>query len=130
MHRKHLPDRAPITRQKVRIGKYGVYIDIVFYDQEKTEIGGLFIIVDRNGSTERFLLESLAHMTSVAVQYGAPLENLMDQWIFTKGLIHGPVRGDSRVKSAMSVLDYCARHILVHYFGRDELAHVKEQTEE
>lgn len=125
MNRLELPARRETTRLKVRIGGTKLYLDLGFYPEPKA-IGEMFIVVERTGGHERFLLDELARMTSLAVQYGAPLEDLMEGWLGTKGKIAGPVEGDERIKFATSALDYVARHVLCHYYGRAELAHVQE----
>jgi len=126
--REELPAYRETIRQKIKLGGRTAYLDVGFYDGACTRIGEVFIVVDKNGSTERFLLDELARMTSVAIQYGAPAEEVIGGWLFTKGSLFGTVLGDDRIKNATSVLDWVARHILVNYYRRNELAHVKEES--
>jgi ribonucleoside-diphosphate reductase alpha chain len=70
-------------------------------------------------------------LTSIALQYGVPLDVLVDQFVFTRFEPQGPVTGHERVKFATSVIDYIFRSLAVEYLGREDLAHVpaSEQVE-
>ena len=124
--RLELPSHRETVRQKVSIGGRNLYLDVGFYQDKRP--GEIFIVVEQSGDTERFLLDHVARMTSIAIQYGAPLDELMEGWLFTKGKIAGPVVGHEHIKFATSALDFVARHILLTYFGRADLASVKEPT--
>jgi len=119
--RRELPSRRETVRRKVCIGGRNLYLDVGFFEDGRP--GEIFIVVEKSGDAERFLLDHVARMTSIAVQYGAPLDEIIDGWLWTKGIICGPVVGDPKVKMATSALDYCAKHVLTHYFGRKELEH-------
>ncbi len=125
--RIELPSRRQSVTQKVKIAGCTLFITVGFYDEDKTLPGEIFLILDDAGEKERILVDCLARMTSVAIQYGAPIHDLMErQWLGLKGKVCGPVQGDDRIKNCTSALDYCARYLLVHYCHRDDLAHVKE----
>ena len=107
-------------RQKAHIGGRKVYVEVGFYDPEQTQIGEIFITVDRSGTKERFLIDSLARTASLAIQYGTPVDKVMEQWMGTR-YQGGVVQGDEHVKMCLSTLDYVAKHILIHYCGRMDL---------
>lgn len=121
-----MPDRRSTMRQKVTIGRRKLYLDVGFYDDGR--VGELFITVERTGSQERWLFDALARCASLALQCGASLDRVAEQWLGTMGKPFGPVQGDDRIKNCRSPLDYIARHLLVHYCGREDLAHTHLQS--
>jgi len=56
-------------------------------------------------------------LVSIALQYGVPLEVLVEQFVFTRFEPQGPVQGHDRVKFATSVIDYVFRALGVEYSG-------------
>jgi ribonucleoside-diphosphate reductase alpha chain len=69
-------------------------------------------------------MNCFAMLVSIALQYGVPLEVLVEQFVFTRFEPQGPVQGHDRVKFATSVIDYVFRALGVEYLQRDDLAHV------
>ena len=59
---------------------------------------------------------------SIGLQYGVPLEEFVDAFVFTRFEPAGPVTGNDSVKSSTSILDYIFRELGISYLGRDELA--------
>ena len=86
-------------------------------------IGEIFIDMAKEGATMRSLLNSFAIAISVGLQYGVPLEEYVDKFIFTRfepsGFVDHP-----NIKSATSVLDYIFRVLAYEYLDRDDLVHV------
>lgn len=115
------------TRHKVRINGEKIYLDVGFYDDEKTEIGELFIVVQKTGAEMRSLIDEMARLASKLLQHGCSVEDFAQSWLGIKGTPCGPVQGDPRIKNATSLRDYIARHLLVHYCGRDDLAHAPKE---
>jgi len=67
-------------------------------------------------------------LVSLALQYGVPLQVLVEQFVFTRFEPQGPVQGHDRVKFATSVIDYVFRALGVEYLHRDDLAHVTPEA--
>jgi ribonucleoside-diphosphate reductase alpha chain len=71
----------------------------------------------------RSLMNSFAIAVSVGLQYGVPLEEYVDKFIFTRfepsGIVDHP-----NIKTATSVLDYIFRVLAYEYLDRDDLVHV------
>jgi len=122
--RLELPPRRESITQKAKIAGCTLYLTVGFFDEERTLPGEIFLTLDNAGSKERILVDALARMTSLALQRGAPLEEAMGQWLGMKGEVCGSVQGDHRIKHCQSALDYVARHMLVYYGQRDDLAHL------
>jgi ribonucleoside-diphosphate reductase alpha chain len=88
-------------------------------------LGEIFIDMAKEGATMRSLLNSFAIAISVGLQYGVPLEEYVDKFIFTRfepsGMVEHP-----NIKSATSVLDYVFRLLAYEYLDRDDLVHVPD----
>lgn len=71
----------------------------------------------------RSLMNSFAIAVSVGLQYGVPLDEYVDKFIFTRfepaGMVEHP-----NIKSATSVLDYMFRLLAYEYLDRTDLVHV------
>jgi ribonucleotide reductase alpha subunit len=124
--RVRLPAKVGGYRQKVEIGGMDVYLHIGLFDDGQP--AELFVTVGKEGGTLRGLLDSLSTMVSIMLQYGVPLETIVDKLLHTNFEPAGPVQGDPRIKLSSSVLDYIARHLGVNYLHRENLAHVEVST--
>jgi ribonucleoside-diphosphate reductase alpha chain len=74
----------------------------------------------------RALINNFAISVSLGLQYGVPLEEYVDAFVFTKFEPAGMVQGNDAIKSATSILDYVFRELAVSYLGRHDLAHVDQ----
>ena len=61
----------------------------------------------------------------MGLQYGVPLEEYCDAFLFTKFEPQGMVQGHPAIKMTTSVLDYIFRDLAISYLGHHDLAHVK-----
>lgn len=120
-----MPNCRETIRQKVVIGGRRVYLDVGLY--EDGQPGEVFIVVEKTGSDERWMFDEVARLASKLLQHGCPLEEVAQGWLGTKGKICGPVQYDVRIKNCTSVLDFTARHLLIYFAGREDLAHVKAE---
>jgi ribonucleoside-diphosphate reductase alpha chain len=128
MTRKHLQDRRYLTRQRASINGQKFYFDVGFYDEEKTQVGEIFFVLQKTGAQERALFDEIARSASKRLQRGEPLADVALSWLGTKLLPAGPVEGDARVKFCQGPLDYVGRHLLIQYCDRPDLAHVTVST--
>ncbi len=120
--RRRLPDRRKGYIQKATIGGHKVYLHTGEFDDG--ELGEIFIDMHKEGAAFRSLMNNFAIAISIGLQYGVPLEEFVDAYVFTRFEPAGPVTGNDRIKNATSILDYIFRELAVSYLGRDELAHV------
>ncbi|MBJ7413785.1 MAG: ribonucleotide reductase, partial [Phenylobacterium sp.] len=70
----------------------------------------------------RSLMNNFAIAISIGLQYGVPLDEFVDAFVFTRFEPAGSVTGNDTVKSATSILDYIFRELGISYLGRNELA--------
>ena len=118
--RRKLPDRRKGYIQKAAVGGHKVYLHTGEYDDG--ELGEIFIDMHKEGAAFRSLMNNFAIGISIGLQYGVPLEEFVDAFVFTRFEPAGPVTGNDSVKSSTSILDYIFRELGISYLGRDELA--------
>ena len=125
--RRDLPARREAITQKVRIGGQRTLYVSVHNDPHPAE---LFLRIKGNDCTSEIinLFDVLARISSKALQYGMPLEELGELLYQTKCEPAGVVQHHPRIKNCTSVTDFIGRHLLVEWCGRDDLAHVTEGT--
>lgn len=122
MTRKKLPPRRDHINQSVTIGgKVRLYVGV-----DSVQPKELWLRVKGEGITSLIVAfcDQLAISTASRLQRGETLEEICEPWVGIKVEPCGPVKGDERIKMCSSILDYLGRYLLVHYGGRDDLAHV------
>ncbi len=120
--RRRLPDRRKGYIQKAGVGGHKVYLHTGEYDDG--ELGEIFIDMHKEGAAFRSLMNNFAIAISIGLQYGVPLEEFVDAFVFTRFDPAGPVSGNDRVRSATSILDYVFRELGISYLGRGDLANL------
>ncbi len=118
--RRKLPDRRKGYIQKAAVGGHKVYVHTGEY--EDGELGEIFIDMHKEGAAFRSLMNNFAIAISIGLQYGVPLEEFVDAFVFTRFEPAGTVTGNDSIKSATSILDYIFRELGVSYLDRHELA--------
>ena len=119
--RRKMPDRRKGYIQKAMIGDHKVYLHIGEYDDGR--VGEISIDTNKEGELVRSLMNNFAIAISLGLQYGVPLEEYVDAFINTKFEPSGKVKGNDRILSASSILDYLFRELAISYLGREDLAH-------
>jgi ribonucleoside-diphosphate reductase alpha chain len=120
--RRRLPQRRTGFTQKAGVGGHKVYIRTGEYDDGS--VGEIFLDMHREGAAFRSLMNCFAIAVSLGLQYGVPLEEFVDAFVFTRFEPSGIVGGHDRIKMATSVIDYVFRELAITYLGRDDLAQV------
>lgn len=120
--RRKLPDRRKGYIQKATVGGHKVYLHTGEF--EDGELGEIFIDMHKEGAAFRSLMNNFAIAISIGLQYGVPLEEFVDAFVFTRFEPAGPVEGNDSITHATSILDYLFRELAVSYLGRDDLAEV------
>ena len=80
----------------------------------------------KEGAAFRSLMNNFAIAISIGLQYGVPLEEFVEAFVFTRFDPAGEVTGNDSIKRATSILDYIFRELAVSYLGRDDLAELSE----
>ena len=119
--REKMPDRRKGYTQKANVGGHKVYLRTGEYDDGR--LGEIFIDMHKEGAAFRAMMNNFAISISLGLQYGVPLEEYVEAFIFTKFEPAGMVIGNDAIKNATSILDYVFRELAVSYLDRSDLAH-------
>ncbi len=121
--RKKLPNtrRGIIHKFEIAGGHEG-YLGVGLYDDGIP--GETFIDMSKEGTTVKGLMDTIGILTSMALQYGVPLETLVKKFRHQKFEPYGLVRGHPEIHKADSPIDYIF-HFLQKQFlnlenGNDE----------
>ena len=125
--RRKLPAKRHGFVREAVVGGHKVFLRTGEYDDHK--LGEIFIDMYKEGASFKGLLNCFAVLTSKALQYGIPLEELVDSFTFTRFEPAGVVIGHEAIKNATSVLDYVFRVLGYEYLGRTDFVHVKSVDE-
>jgi ribonucleoside-diphosphate reductase alpha chain len=120
IRRQRLPDRRKGYIQKAAVGGHKVYLHTGEF--EDGALGEIFIDMHKEGAAFRSLMNNFAISVSLGLQYGVPLEEYVDAFVFTRFEPAGDVTGNDRIRRATSILDYIFRELAVSYLGRNDLA--------
>jgi len=126
LHRRRLPRRRHGFTQEARIAGHKVFLRTGEY--EDGVLGEIFIDMHKEGAAFRSMMNCFAIAVSMGLQYGVPLEDLVDQFCFTRFEPHGRVEGHDNIKAATSVIDYVFRVLGYEYLNRTDLAHVIDEV--
>ena len=119
--RSKMPDRRKGYIQKVSIKNHKIYLHTGEYEDGK--VGEIFIDMNKEGELVKALMNNFAIAVSLGLQYGVPLDEFVDAFIETKFEPSGEIKGNDRILSASSILDYIFRELAISYLGREDLAH-------
>lgn len=122
VQRHRLPDRRKGYIQKSTVGGHKVYLHTGEF--ENGALGEIFLDMHKEGAAFRSLMNNFAISISIGLQYGVPLEEFVDAFVFTRFEPAGQVVGNDRITKATSILDYIFRELAVSYLSRDDLAEV------
>ena len=125
LERKRLPLRRSGITREVTIQNQKIYLRTGEY--EDGSLGEIFIDMYKEGASFRGLINSFAILTSKALQYGIPLNDLVNTFEFTKFEPSGIVQGHEEVKTATSVLDYIFKSLKIDYINNPEKQEQKNQ---
>lgn len=123
--RRKLPSRRTGYTQKATVGGHKVYLRTGEY--EDGMVGEIFIDMHREGAAFRSMMNNFAIAVSIGLQYGVPLEEYVDAFVFTRFEPSGMVQGNDLIRMATSVTDYIFRELAISYLGRHDLAHIAQE---
>jgi ribonucleoside-diphosphate reductase alpha chain len=124
--RRKLDDERQAVTHKFSISGHEGYLTIGLYDDGQP--GEIFLRMAKEGSTVSGLMDTIATMTSIALQYGVPLKALVDKFSHTRFEPSGFTNNRS-IPIAKSVMDYVFRY-LGNRFLQGEPEVVDEQEAE
>jgi len=123
-YRRRLPDERPAITHKFRVGEQEGYITVGLFEDGSP--GEVFITISKEGSTIRGLMDSVAVLTSLALQYGVPIEDLGTKF---RGVHFEPagLTDNPDLPNASSLVDYVFRWLETRFATRGQEARNREQ---
>ncbi len=124
--RERLPDTRQSITHKFTIAGHEGYLCVGLYPDGRP--GEIFITMAKEGSTIGGIMDSFGTALSIALQYGVPLEVLVNKFSHTRFEPMGHT-SNKDIRIAKSVVDYIARWLgLTFLSGNDEVPKKVEQT--
>ncbi len=102
-YRRKLPDERRSITHKFSISGHEGYVTVGLYEDGKP--GEIFIVMSKEGSTISGLMDSFATAISLTLQYGVPLEALVDKFTHMRFEPSGFTK-NPEIPMAKSLVDY------------------------
>jgi ribonucleoside-diphosphate reductase alpha chain len=126
--RRRLPDTRKSITHKFDIAGHEGYLTVGLFDNEQP--GELFITMAKEGSTIGGLMDGIGTLTSLAMQYGVPLEALVRKFAHVRFEPSGFTKNPD-IRSAASITDYVFRWMACQFIPgyREEHSPNRNQPE-
>jgi ribonucleoside-diphosphate reductase alpha chain len=112
--RRRLPDTRNATTHKFDVAGHEGYITVGLYADGSP--GEIFIRMAKEGSTIGGLMDTIATLVSVSLQYGVPVESLVRKFEHVRFEPSGMTR-NSEIPFAKSLVDYIFRWLAMEFVG-------------
>ena len=110
--RRRLPDTRRAVTHKFDVAGHEGYLTVGLF--ENGHPGELFITMAKEGSTIGGLMDSIGTLTSLALQYGVPLEALIKKFAHQRFEPSGFTRNPD-IRNASSIIDYVFRWLAFEF---------------
>lgn len=124
VERRALPAKRRGFTQKAKINGQTLFLRTGEYSDGT--LGEIFIDMAKEGATMRSMLNCFAIAVSIGLQYGVPLEEFVEKFVFTRFEPSGMVQHPN-IKSATSIIDFMFRSLAYEYLNRADLVHVLDK---
>jgi len=111
--RRRLMDTRTAVTHKFDIAGHEGYLTVGLFDDDK-QPGELFITMAKEGSTIGGLMDGLGTLTSMALQYGVPLEALVRKFAHQRFEPSGFTK-NPEIRNAYSITDYVFRWMAMQF---------------
>lgn len=126
--RRKLENRTLGIRQKFKIGNRNYYVRTGEYPDGT--LGEIFLDAHKGGAEWKAVLGLLSFAISKGMQYGMPLEEVVEDWMNVQAQPRGGVQGYDNIKMAGSIFDFVGRFLGLEYLGNRELATEPDRVDE
>jgi ribonucleoside-diphosphate reductase alpha chain len=116
MQRRKLPDERKSITHKFDIAGHEGYITVGMYEDGTP--GEIFVTMSKQGSTISGLMDSFATAISFALQYGVPLQFLVDKFSHMRFEPSGFTK-NPQIPYAKSIVDYLFRWMASKFLGEE-----------
>ena len=116
--RFHLPDERDGRTHKFELGSDKKKVEMYLTTGRYTDngLGEIFLVAGKEGTLVSGMMDSFATLFSIALQYGVPVEHLIEKFKFVRfepeGIVPGPIR------SATSLVDYIAKWLEIRFLNK------------
>jgi ribonucleoside-diphosphate reductase alpha chain len=110
--RHRMPDTRMSLTHRFEIAGHEGYITVGLY--EDGQPGELFITMSKEGSTIGGLMDTVGTLTSIALQYGVPLESLAKKFAYQRFEPSGFTKNPD-IRHATSITDYVFRWLACQF---------------
>ena len=117
--RRRLPDERQSITHKFRVGEQEGYLTVGLFEDGAP--GELFVNVSKQGSTVMALMDSVAMLTSYALQYGVPISVIALKMQGSRFEPSGPT-DNRQIPIATSITDYIFRWLELKFGDREPAA--------
>ncbi len=114
--RHKLPDERHAITHKFSIAGHEGYITVGMYEDGKP--GEIFLVMAKEGSTISGLMDAFATSISIALQYGVPLEALVEKFSHVRFEPSGFTK-NPQIPFAKSITDYIFRYLASKFLSAE-----------
>src|SRR5881398_660358 len=114
--RRKLPDERKALVHKFDIAGHEGYITVGLF--ENGQPGEIFLVMAKEGSTISGFADAFAQAISYALQYGVPLQALVDKFSHTRFEPSGMTK-NAEVRFAKSIVDYIFRWMATKFLSQE-----------
>jgi ribonucleoside-diphosphate reductase alpha chain len=115
--RRKLPDERHALTHKFSIAGHEGYITVGMYEDGKP--GEIFLVMAKEGSTISGLMDAFATSISMALQYGVPLEALVEKFSHVRFEPSGFTK-NPEIQYAKSITDYIFRWLASKFLSSEQ----------
>lgn len=119
--RVRMPDERNSITHKFTISGHEGYINVGLYEDGSP--GEIFVRMSKQGSVISGLMDAFATSVSIALQYGVPLDVLVNKFVHSRfepsGFTNNP-----NIRIAKSIVDYIFRWLALKFLPEEELTQV------
>lgn len=119
--RKKLADERQAVTHKFSVGDHEGYITVGLYEDGRP--GEIFITMNKEGSTISGIMDAFATSASLNLQYGVPLQVLIDKFTYMRFEPSG-FTGNKQIPMVKSIMDYIFRWLALKFLSAEEAKNV------
>jgi ribonucleoside-diphosphate reductase alpha chain len=115
--RRKLPEERKSITHKFTVAGHEGYITVGLYEDGKP--GEIFITMSKEGSTLSGIIDTLALSLSMNLQYGVPIDVLVNKLVHTRFEPAG-MTGNKEIPMVKSMMDYLGRWLALKFLSKEK----------
>lgn len=114
--RKELPDERHSITHKFAVAGHKGFITVGLFEDGNP--GEIFISMSKQGSTLAGIMNAWARSVSFSLQYGMPLEEVIESLVYMRFEPSGPTT-NKEIPMAQSIMDYIGRWLALRFLDKE-----------